>query len=134
MKTKLFSFLTLLLWAVMAMAEAKPSVVPAMIVHGTDGGKQVVRLESTDVTDLIVLKNGLSLSVVIPETQVSGVRSITFAMIDAEEVATAVNSDIDPIVRSVEKVLRDGQVILRLQMHNGSILEYNIHGNKITNK
>ena len=134
MKPKLFSFLPLLLWAVMVMAESKPSVVPAMIVHGTDGNKQVVKLDATDVTDIIVLQNGQSLSVDISEAQISGIRSIIFEMVDASEITSAIESAETPIVRSVEKVLRDGQVILRLQTQNGTILEYDIKGNQINNK
>ena len=124
-------FLPLLLWAV--MAEANPSVVPAMIVQSTDGGRQVVKLDATDVTDLVVLQDGQSLSVDIPESQISGVRSIIFAMVDASEITSAIESAEAPIVRGVEKVLRDGQVILRLQTQNGTILEYDIQGNQITN-
>ena len=134
MKPKLFFFLPLLLWAVMVMAESKPSVVPAMIVHGTDGNKQVVQLDATDVTDIIVLQNGQSLSVDVPEYQISGVRSIIFAMVDASEITSAIESTETPIVRGVEKVLRDGQVIIRLQMQNGTILEYDIQGNQLTTK
>ena len=130
--SKKFLFLPLLLWAVTVMAEQ--SLVPAMIVYGTDGNKQVVQLDATDVTDIIVLQNGQSLSVDIPESQVSGVRSIIFAMVDASEITSAIESTEAPIVRGVEKVLRDGQVILRLQMQNGTILEYDIKGNQINNK
>ena len=114
MKTKLFSFLQLLLWAVMAMAESVPSVVPAMIVHGTDGGRQVVQLDATDVTDLVVMQTGQSLSVDVPESHVSGVRSIVFAMVTPEEIGEAFENTETPIVRSVEKVVREGQVIIRL--------------------
>lgn len=131
MKPKFFSFLPLLLWVV--MAEATPSVVPAMIVHGTDGNKQVVQLDATDVTDLVILQTGQSLSVNIPEAQISGVQSIIFAMVAAAEI-TAIESTEAPIVRGVEKVLRGGQVILRLQMQNGTILEYDIQGNQINYK
>ena len=54
-------FLPLLLLAVIAMAESKPSVVPAMIVHGMDGSRQVLQLDATDVSDLIILQAGQSL-------------------------------------------------------------------------
>lgn len=127
-------FLPLLLLAVIAMAESKPLVVPAMIVHGTDGSRQVLHLDATDVSDLIVLQTGQSLSVNIPESQVSGVRSIIFAMVAADEIPTAIESTETPIVRSVEKVVREGQVIIRLQMQNGAIHEYDIQGNQLTNK
>ena len=132
MKQKKLLFLPLLLWAVTVMAEQ--SLVPAMIVYGTDGNKQLVQLDATNVTDLVVLQDGKSLQVDIPEAQKSGVRSITFAMVNAGEIPTAVEDTENPIVRSVEKVVRDGQVIIRLQTQNGTILEYNIQGNQITTK
>ena len=127
-------FLPLLLLAVIAMAESKPSVVPAMIVHGMDGSRQVLHLDATDVSDLIVLQTGQSLSVNIPESHVSGVRNIIFAMIAADEIPTAIESTEPTIVRSVEKVVREGKIIIRLQMQNGAIHEYDIQGNQLTNK
>ena len=130
---KKFLLLPLLLWAVTIMAEASQTSVPAMIVYGTDGNRQVVQLDDTDITDLIVLQNGQSLSVDIPETQVNSIRSITFAMVTANEVATAMESTKEPIIHGVEKVVRDGQVIIRLQMHSGTIVEYDIQGNQILN-
>ena len=132
MKQKILLFLPLLLWAVTVMAEQ--SLVPAMIVYGTDGNKQVVQLDATNVTDLVVLQAGKSLSVDIPESKISGVRNIVFAMVAAEEIPTAVEDTENPIVRSVEKILRDGQVIIRLHTQNGAILEYNIQGKQITTK
>lgn len=125
-------FFPLLLWVVTVMAEQ--SMVPAMIVYGTDGNKQVLQLDATNVTDLLVLQDGKSLSVDIPESQISGVRSISFSMVKIGEIPTA-NEDIEKsIVRSVEKVVRDGQVIIRLQTQNGATIEYNIQGNQITTK
>ena len=41
----------LLLCAVTMVAGV--TVVPAMIVYGTDGNKQVLQLDATDVTDLV---------------------------------------------------------------------------------
>ena len=132
MKQKILLFLPLLLWAVTVMAEQ--SLVPAMIVYGTDGNKQVVQLDATNVTDLVLLQDGKSLSVDIPESKISGVRSISFSMVKEGEILTAVENTENPIVRSVEKILRDGQVIIRLHTQNGAILEYNIQGNQITTK
>lgn len=132
MNRKVFLFLPLLLWAVTMVAGA--TVVPAMIVYGTDGNKQVVQLDATDVTDLVVLQARQSLLVDVPESHIIGVRSITFAMIDAGDVATAIESAARPIVRDVEKVVRDGQVILRVQLQSGAIVEYDVRGNKIINK
>ena len=132
MKQKILLFLPLLLWAVTVMAEQ--SLVPAMIVYGTDGNKQVVQLDATNVTDLVVLQDGKSLSVDIPESKITGIRSITFAMVAAEEITTDVENTENPLIRSVEKVVRDGQVIIRLQTQNGATIEYNIQGNQITTK
>ena len=132
MKQKNLLFLPLLLWAVTVMAEQ--SLVPAMIVYGTDGNKQVVQLDATNVTDLVLLQDGKSLSVDIPESKISGVRSISFSMVKEGEIPTAVEDTETLLVRSVEKVVRDGQVIIRLQTQNGAILEYNIQGNQITTK
>lgn len=128
MKRKLH-FLPLLLWAVAVMA--KPNLVPAMIVHGTNGVKQVVQLDATDVTDLVVLQNGLSLKVDIPEAQVNGVRSIIFVMVAVEEITTAIENTENPIIRKVEKVVRDGQVLIRLLLLDGTTLEYDMRGNLV---
>lgn len=125
-------FLPLLLWAVMVMAEPKPSDVPAMIVYGTDGSRQVIRLATTEVTDFVVLQNGQSLSVDIPEGKVNNVRSIRFAMVDKED--TALENTDGHLVRGVEKVVLDGQVFIRLQMPDGGVIEYNIQGNQISTK
>ena len=121
---------SLLLVAVGMMAEV-PSPVPAMIVHGIDGSRQVVLLDATDITDLVVSQNGKSLSVDIPEAQISGIRSIAFAMVEVSEVPTAIERTESPLIRRVEKVLRDGQVFIRLQMQSGTILEYDIRGNQV---
>lgn len=127
-KRKLF-FLSLLLVAVGMMAE--PKLVPAMIVHGTNGVKQVVQLDATDVTDLVVLQNGQSLKVDIPEAQVTGIRSIIFAMVAVEEITRAIENTENQIIRKVEKVVRDGQVFIRLLLPDGSTLEYDMRGNLV---
>ena len=124
---------SLLLVAAGMMAQT-PSLVPAMIVHGTDGQKQVVKLDATNITDLVVLQNGQSLSVDIPEAQINGIRSIAFAMVEASKVPTDIERTEDTLVRSVEKVLRDGQVFIRLQTKDGGIIEYDIRGNKVITK
>ena len=125
-------FLSLLLMAVGMTVQA--AVVPAMIVQSTNGQKQVVQLGATDVTDLVVLQSGQSLSVDIPEAQLSGVRSLTFAMVETSEIPTTIENTESPIIRSVEKVLRDGQVFIRLHTENGSVIEYDVRGNIITVK
>jgi hypothetical protein len=129
---KKFLFLPLLLIAMAVMVSAEtPSLVPAMIVYGTDGSRQVLELDATNVTDLIVLQHGQSLSVDIPEAHINGIRSIAFAMIEASKVPTDIERAEDTLVRSVEKLIRDGQVILRLHTQNGGVIEYDIRGNQV---
>lgn len=123
---------SLLLFAAGLMAET-PSLVPAMIVHGTNGSRQVMPLETTAVTDLVVLRNGQTLSVDISGTQISGIKSIAFAMVESSEVPTDIGEAENTLVRSVEKIMRDGQVILRLHMQNGALVEYDMRGNKVIN-
>lgn len=133
MKKRRLFFFSLLLYAIGMSAES--GLVPAMIVHGSNGVRQVVQLDATDVTDLVVLQNGQSLSVDIPEKIVSGIRAITFAMIDASDVPTAIKSAETTLVEGVEKILHDGQVLIRLRKHDGAIIDYDVRGNKIvTNK
>lgn len=134
MKKFLFLPLLLISMAVMVSAET-PFLVPAMIVYGTDGSRQVVELDATNVTDLIVLQHGQSLSVDIPEAQINGIRSISFSMVDSGDMPSDVERAEGTLVRSVEKMIRDGQVILRLHTQDGGVVEYDIRGNKvITNK
>lgn len=123
---------SLLLFAAGMMAQT-PSLVPAMIVHGTNGSRQVMPLETTAVTDLVVLRNGQTLSVDISGTQISGIKSIAFAMVESSEVPTDIGQADNTLVRSVEKIMRDGQVILRLHMQNGALVEYDMRGNKVIN-
>ena len=123
---------SLLLFAAGLMAET-PSLVSAMIVHSTNGSRQVMPLETTAVTDLVVLRNGQTLSVDISGTQISGIKSIAFAMVESSEVPTDIGQAENTLVRSVEKIMRDGQVILRLHMQNGALVEYDMRGNKVIN-
>ena len=123
---------SLLLFAAGIMAQT-PSLVPAMIVHGTNGSRQVMPLETTAVTDLVVLRNGQTLSVDISGTQISGIKSIAFAMVESSELSTDIGQAENTLVRSVEKIMRDGQVILRLHMQNGALVEYDMRGNKVIN-
>lgn len=122
-------FLPLLLLAVMASAEQL--MVPAMIVHGTNGVKQVVKLNDTNVTDLVVSQNGQSLSVDIPETQINGVRTLVFAVVAESDISSALENTENSLVKGVEKVLRDGQVFIHLLLPDGTILEYDMRGNRV---
>ena len=61
-------------------------LVPAMVVQMADGSKQVVQLDYTSVTDFSVLCSKGSLAVSVPEADVTGVRSIMFAMVNPNEI------------------------------------------------
>ncbi|MBQ7631412.1 MAG: hypothetical protein IJS82_01435 [Paludibacteraceae bacterium] len=130
--SKKILFLLMLLLAVTMAAEQ--SLVPAMIVNGTDGSRQVVQLDATDISDLVIHATTQAMTVDIPEAQTTGVRSITFAMVAVETIPTSIDNTDTPRIQGVEKVMRDGQVIIRLQLQNGAIIEYDIHGNQITTK
>ena len=77
-----------------------------------------------EVTEGSVLYNGKDLLAMAP----------AFSMVKVDEIPTAMENTEYTIVRSVEKVVRDGQVIIRLQTQNGATIEYNIQGNQITTK
>ena len=79
---KLFLFLlSLFLCSVsMPLLAQDANLVPAMVVQLTDGSKQVVELDYTQITDFSVLCSKGTLAVDVPEAKVTGVRSITFAM------------------------------------------------------
>jgi CTP-dependent riboflavin kinase len=69
----------------------------------------------------------------ISGTQISGIKSIAFAMVESSELSTDIGQAENTLVRSVEKIMRDGQVILRLHMQNGALVEYDMRGNKVIN-
>ena len=116
------------------LAAQSTQQVPAMILYGTDGSKYVVELDAETIDYLEVLFSDASLSVDILESSLTGIRCITFAMVDRSEISSAIESvednDTTPI-KGVEKILRDGQLIIRLQTQKGDIIEYDVRGNQM---
>ena len=104
--------------------------VPAMVVQMTDGTEQVVQLDYTDVTDFSVLCSKGALAVNVPEADVTGVRSITFAMVkkgtisSLEEVTSLDNAKAD-------KVLLNGKLFVRTTMSDGTQVWYDVLGNLV---
>ena len=104
------------------------NLVPAMVVQMTDGSKQVVELDYTSVTDFSVLVSKGTLAVSLPEADVTGVRSITFAMVEKgittslEEVTSLDNAKTD-------KVLLNGKLFIRTTMPDGKTIWYDVLGN-----
>ena len=99
--------------------------VPAMVVQMADGSKQVVELDYTSVTDFSVFSSKGSLAVSVPEADVTGVRSIRFAMLrknSLEEVSSWDNATID-------KVLLNDKVFIRVTLPDGKQVWYDVLGN-----
>ena len=131
MKKKFLFLLSLFLCSVsMPLLAQSSSLVPAMVVQMADGSKQVVELDYTSVTDFSVLCSKGALAVSVPEADVTGVRSITFAMVEKgtttslEEVTSLDNAKTD-------KVLLNGRLFIRATMPDGKQVWYDVLGNLV---
>ena len=131
MKKKFLFLLSLFLCSVsMPLLAQSSSLVPAMVVQMTDGTEQVVQLDYTAVTDFSVLCSKGALAVSVPEADVTGVRSITFAMVEEgettslEEVTSLDNAKSD-------KVLLNGKLFIRATMPDGKQVWYDVMGLKL---
>ena len=131
MKQKFLFLLSLFLCSVsMPLLAQSSSLVPAMVVQMTDGTEQVVQLDYTAVTDFSVLCSKGALAVSVPEADVTGVRSITFAMVEEgettslEEVTSLDNAKSD-------KVLLNGKLFIRATMPDGKQVWYDVMGLKL---
>ena len=129
---KLFLFLIslFLLSVSMPTLAQDAELVPAMVVQMADGSEEVVQLDYTSVTDFTVLCGKGSLAVSMPEADVTGVRSITFAMVkkgtisSLEEVTTLDSATTD-------KVLLNGKLYIRATKPNGEQVWYDVLGNLV---
>ena len=105
-------------------------LVPAMVVQMADGSKQVVQLDYTSVTDFSVLISKGSLAVNMPEAEVTGVRSITFAMVKQEEVTAL--EEVQALDQATsDKVLLNGRLYIRTTMPDGKMVWYDVVGLKL---
>ena len=102
-------------------------IVPAMVVQMTDGTEQVVQLDYTAVTDFSVLCSKGSLAVSVPEADVTGVRSITFAMVE-ESTTTALEEVSSLDNATTDKVLFNGKLFIRATMPDGTQVWYDVMG------
>lgn len=107
--------------------------VPAMVVQMTDGTEQVVRLDYTSVTDLSVLCSNGSLAVSVPEAEVTGVRSITFAMVKQDDITTSLEEVSSLDSATTDKVLLNGRLFIRATMRDGQQVWYDVMGNIVIN-
>ena len=104
-------------------------LVPAMVVQMADGTEQVVQLDYTSVTDFSVLSSKGSLAVNMPEADLTGVRSITFAMVEEGDITTDLEevSSLDKAM--TDKVLFNGKLFIRTTMPDGKQVWYDVLGN-----
>ena len=103
-------------------------LVPAMVVQMADGSKEVVQLDYTSVTDFSVLCSKGSLAVSVPEADLTGVRSITFAMVE-ESTTTALEEVSSLDNATTDKVLWNGKLFIRATMPDGKQVWYDVLGN-----
>ena len=128
MKKLSFFLLSLFLCGVsMPVLAEDADLVPAMVVQMANGSKDVVQLDYTDVTDLSVLCSKGSLVVSVPEAKVTGVRSITFAMVKPEEVTALEEVSALDGAKS-DKVLLNGRLFIRVTMPDGKQVWYDVMG------
>ena len=131
---KLFLFLlSLFLCSVSVPILAQDAeLVPAMVVQMADGSKEVVQLDYTSVTDFSVLCSKGSLAVSVPEADVTGVRSIMFAMVNPNEI-TALEEVSSLDKATTDKVLLNGRLYIRATMPDGKQVWYDVMGNLVMN-
>lgn len=130
MKKLFLSLLSLFLCSVsMPVFAQDAELVPAMVVQLTDGSKQVVELDYTQVTDFSVLCSKGSLAVDVPEAEVTGVRSITFAMVEKDNTTTSLEEVSSLDKATTDKVLFNGKLFIRTMMPDGKQVWYDVLGN-----
>ena len=106
-------------------------LVPAMVVQMADGSEQVVELDYTSVTDFSVLVSKGSLAVSVPEAEVAGVRSITFAMVKKDETTTSLEEVSSLDNATTDKVLYNGRLYIRATMPDGKQVWYDVMGSLV---
>ena len=106
-------------------------LVPAMVVQMANGSKQVVELDYTSVTDFSVLISKGTLAVSVPEAEVTGVRSITFAMVKKDETTTSLEEVSSLDNATTDKVLYNGRLYIRATMPDGKQVWYDVMGSLV---
>ena len=132
---KLFLFLlSLFLCSVSIPLLAQDAeLVPAMVVQMTDGSKEIVQLDYTSVTDFSVLCSKGALAISVPEADVTGVRSITFAMVEKDNTTTSIEEVSSLDNATTDKVLFNGKLFIRATMPDGKQVWYDVMGNLVMN-
>ena len=115
----------------MPLLAQEANLVPAMVVQMANGSKQVVELDYTSVTDFSVLISKGTLAVSVPEAEVTGVRSITFAMVKKDETTTSLEEVSSLDNAATDKVLYNGRLYIRTTMPDGKQVWYDVMGLKL---
>ena len=132
---KLFLFLLSLYLCSMSVPilAQDAELVPAMVVQMTDGTELVVQLDYTSVTDFSVLCSKGALDVSVPEADVTGVRSITFAMVKKDNTTTDIDEVTSLDKAMTDKVLWNGRLFIRATGRDGKQVWYDVMGNLVIN-
>ena len=132
---KLFLFLLSLFLCSMSVPilAQDAELVPAMVVQMADGSQQVVQLDYTSVTDFGVLCSKGALTVSVPEADVTGVRSINFAMVKQDEITNSLEEVPSLDNAMTDKVLWNGKLFIRTTMPEGKQVWYDVMGNLVMN-
>ena len=132
MKRVFLFLLSLFLYSVSVPLLAQDAeLVPAMVVQMTDGSKEIVQLDYTSVTDFSVLCSKGALAVSVPEADVTGVRSITFAMVEKDNTTTSIEEVSSLDNATTDKVLFNGKLFIRATMPDGTQVWYDVMGLKL---
>jgi hypothetical protein len=126
---KLSLFLLSLFFCSVPILAQDAELVPAMVVQMADGTEQVVQLDYTSVTDFSVLSSKGSLAVSVPEADLTGVRSITFAMVEQDDTNNSLEEVSSLDNATTDKVLWNGKLFIRATMPDGKQVWYDVLGN-----
>ena len=129
-KLSLFLLILFLCSISVSLLAQNSALVPAMVVQMADGSKQVVELNYTSVTDFSVLVSKGSLAVSVPEADVTGVRSIMFAMLNPNEITSL--EEVQTLEQAkTDKVLLNGCLYIRATMPDGKQVWYDVMGSLV---
>ena len=130
---KLFLFLLSLFLCSMSVPilAQDAELVPAMVVQMANGTEQIIELDYTSVTDFSALVSKGTLAVSVPERDVTGVRSITFAMVKQDNTNTSLEEVSSLAQATSDKVLLNGKLFIRTTMPDGKQVWYDVMGLKL---
>ena len=115
----------------MPLLAQEANLVPAMVVQMANGTEQIIELDYTSVTDFNVLVSKGTLAVSVPERDVTGVRSITFAMVKQDNTTTSLEEVSSLAQATSDKVLLNGKLFIRTTMPDGKQVWYDVMGLKL---